>query len=94
MVANQRSTAMERTRRNHGAEFKAKVAVAALKGNKTLTELAERFTTEATSVSDSGERIQKIKDQMDNMAFPVAKAVLERLRNIPTLQLLSKETGI
>jgi hypothetical protein len=28
MVANQRSTAMKRVRGNHGAEFKAKVAVA------------------------------------------------------------------
>lgn len=28
-------------RRNHSAAFKAKVALAALKGEKTLTELAE-----------------------------------------------------
>ena len=30
-----------RTRRNHSPAFKAKVAVAALKGEKTLTELAQ-----------------------------------------------------
>jgi hypothetical protein len=30
-------------RRNHTAAFNAKVAVAALKGDKTLAELAEKF---------------------------------------------------
>lgn len=33
---------MKRKRRNHSAAFKAKVALAALKGDKTLAELAER----------------------------------------------------
>ena len=55
MVANQKSTMKKRTRQNHGAAFKAKGAVAALKGDKTLTELAERFTIEATFVSGTGE---------------------------------------
>jgi transposase len=32
-----------RPRRNHTAAFKAKVALAALKGDKTLSELAEQF---------------------------------------------------
>ena len=32
-----------RTRRNHTAAFKAKVALAALKGDKTLSELAQIF---------------------------------------------------
>ena len=32
-----------RPRRNHTASFKAKVALAALKGEKTLTELAEQY---------------------------------------------------
>ena len=34
---------MKRTRRNHVAEFKAKVALAAFKGDKTLAELSEQF---------------------------------------------------
>ena len=32
-----------RSRRNHSPAFKAKVALAALKGEATLAELAERF---------------------------------------------------
>lgn len=31
------------TRRNHGSEFKAKVALEALKGEQTLAEPAQRF---------------------------------------------------
>jgi hypothetical protein len=31
---------MKRTRRNHGASFKEQVALAAVKGDKTLAELA------------------------------------------------------
>ncbi len=34
---------MRRPRRNHTTAFKAKVALAALKGDKTLAELAEKF---------------------------------------------------
>jgi len=52
MVANQKSTAMKRTRRSHGADFKAKVAVAALKGDKTLTELAEHGGVYPTQITD------------------------------------------
>lgn len=33
----------KRTRRNHSPEFKAKVALAALKGERTLAELAQHF---------------------------------------------------
>jgi|ERR1019366_1915549 transposase-like protein len=32
-----------RPRRNHSAEFKAKVALAAVRGEKTLTDLASQF---------------------------------------------------
>jgi transposase len=31
----------KRTRRNHSESFKAKVALAALRGDKTLTEIAQ-----------------------------------------------------
>jgi len=34
---------MKRTRRNHGATFKAQVAFAAIKRDKTVVELAEQF---------------------------------------------------
>ena len=43
---------MKRTRRNHGATFKAQVAVAAIKGDKTLAELAEQFSVHPTQITD------------------------------------------
>mgnify|MGYP001160512975 CR=1 FL=1 len=41
---------MRRPRRNHTAAFKAKVAVGALKGDKTLAELAEKFDVHANQI--------------------------------------------
>ena len=40
-----------RPRRNHTAVFKAKVALAALKGEKTLSELAEQFDVHANQIT-------------------------------------------
>jgi len=40
-----------RPRRNHSAAFKAKVALAAIKGDKTLTELAEQFDVHPNQIT-------------------------------------------
>lgn len=39
---------MKRTRRNRGATFKGQAALAAVKGDKTLTELAEQLSVQLT----------------------------------------------
>ena len=41
-----------RTRRNHTPAFKAKVALAAVKGDKTLAELAQLFDVHPNQITD------------------------------------------
>lgn len=43
---------MRRPRRNHSPAFKAKVALAALEGNATLSELAQRFDVHANQIAE------------------------------------------
>ena len=42
----------KRPRRNHGAGFKAKVALEALKGEQTIVELAERFQVHHNQITE------------------------------------------
>ena len=50
---------MRRTRRNHAPEFKAKVALAAIRGDKTLAELAEQFDVHPNQISDWKQQLQE-----------------------------------
>jgi transposase len=47
----------KRPRRNHSADFKAKVALAAIRGEKTLIELSQQFAVHAN-------QIKQWKDQL------------------------------
>ena len=53
-----------RPRRNHTAVFKAKVALAALKRDKTLAELAQQFDVHPNQITDWKTRLRKPIDQL------------------------------
>ena len=48
---------MRRKRRNHSPAYKAKVAVAAIKGDKTLVELSEQFDVHPNQIQDWRKRL-------------------------------------
>ena len=58
---------MRRKRRNHSSAFKAKVALAAARGDKTLAELAEHYDVHPNQIQDWRRKL------MDN-----AKQLFER----------------
>ena len=45
------ATMQRRARRNHTPAFKAKVALAAIKGDRTLSQLAEQFDVHPNQVT-------------------------------------------
>jgi transposase-like protein len=55
---------MKRKRRNHSASFKAKVALAAIRGEKTLAELSEQFDVHQNQIQDWR---RKLLDQADQV---------------------------
>ena len=48
-----------RPRRNHTPAFKAKVAMAALKGDKTIAQLAEQFDVHANQITTWKDQLQQ-----------------------------------
>ena len=48
---------MKRKRRNHSPAFKAKVALAAMRGDRTLADLAEQFDVHPNQIQDWKKRL-------------------------------------
>ena len=55
---------MKRKRRNHSASFKAKVALAAIRGEKTLAELSEQFDVHQNQIQDWRSKLLDNADQV------------------------------
>ena len=58
-----------RKRRNHSSAFKAKVALAALKGEKTLAELAEQFDVHPNQFQDWKSRATAYKITVPSISY-------------------------
>lgn len=59
----------KRTRRNHGAAFKAKVALEAVKGEQTISELAARFQVHPKAHGTRIELRQGIANYMEKYNY-------------------------
>ena len=60
---------MRRPRRNHTAAFKAKVAIAALRGDETLAALAERFDVHPNQITQwKRQAIENLAKAFDDKA--------------------------
>ena len=62
---------MRRPRRNHTAKFKASVALAAIRGDKTLAELSEKYDVHANQI------VQR-KNQLVDSALDVFMTATEK----------------
>jgi transposase-like protein len=76
----------KRSRRNHSGSFKAKVAVAALRGDKTLTEIAEQYQVHPTQVTEW-------KRQLLDRAADVFDGTASKKENEPDLKVLHAKIG-
>jgi transposase-like protein len=66
----------KRPRRNHAAAFKAKVALEAIKGEKTVTEIAQRFDVHPNQVTEwRRQLLERAADVFGGTAGPAAPAV-------------------
>ena len=55
---------MKRKRRNHSSSFKAKVALAAIKADRTLPELAEQFDVHPNQITEWKKKLLEGADQV------------------------------
>jgi len=78
---------MKRTRRNHSAVYKAKVALATLKGDQTLTELSQQFDVHVNQIT-------QWKSQLLERASEVFATAAERTESAgPRVKELHAKSG-
>ena len=77
---------MKRPRRNHAAPFKAKVALAALKGDRTLAELAQQFGVHPSQIT-------QWKTQLLERALELFATPAERQAGAPDVKALHAKIG-
>ena len=69
----------KRTRRNHSPAFKAKVALAAVRGDRTLAELAQQFDVHPNQIQDWKKQLMTKAEQVFG-AGPADAATHEQMQ--------------
>lgn len=73
----------KRTRRNHSGSFKAKVALAALRGDKTLTEIAQQYEVHPNQVTEwKRQLLERAADVFDGGAAAGEKESMPDLKEL------------
>jgi transposase-like protein len=79
----------KRTRRNQAGSFKAKVALAALRGDKTLTEITQQYEVHPNQVTEwKRQLLERAADVFDGGSSSSAKT-----DNVPDLKTLHAKIG-
>ena len=68
---------MRRPLRNHSAKFKSKVALEALKGEQTLTELAQRFDVHPNQITQWKKQLLESAEDVFSSAADCGKELSE-----------------
>ena len=63
----------KRKRRNHSPGFKAKVALAAIRGDKTIVELAQQFEVHPNQIADWKKRLLAGAEHLFDNGAPVSE---------------------
>jgi transposase-like protein len=72
----------KRSRRNHSAKFKARIALEALKGDSTLAELASRHGVHATQIVTWRKQLLEHAGEVFENGNPVAEDAERRIRDL------------
>lgn len=73
---------MKRPRRNHSALFKAKVALAAARGEKTLVELAEQYEVHPNQIQEWRRRLVENAEQLFERGTQHPKEAEQKLKEL------------
>ena len=73
---------MKRKRRNHSSNFKAKVALAALKADRTLAELAEQFDVHPNQITEWKRQLMGNADQVFGRVEKRAEASEHKIKEL------------
>ena len=73
---------MKRKRRNHSPAYKAKVAVASIKGDRTLAELSEQFDVHPNQIQDWRKRLLDNADSVFGKGQQQREETDEKVKNL------------